>query len=196
MDAQKLGDMNATMNPAEATTRPHLENQASALYQDFLHRAGGSDAWNEQDDTDVTSGWTHRAKNDGNVKHILDRVAHSLPVETVTVKQRGFVGGSDHRLIWTSIALPFVVNGKDAESIPNPLLQRLKLPDKKDPTQAQCFAKLVDEEIAALQLEKLDVTTEEGWNSLYESLTTVLRNSGETTYGLRGAHTKKKKHDP
>lgn len=153
----------------------------------------GSDAWNEQEDTDVMPDWTHRLKSDKKVKHILDRITHSLPAETVSIKQRGFIGGSDHRPIWATVSLSFVVDSKDAQSIPNPLPQWIKLPNKKDPGQAQRFAQTVDEDFDNLALETLHVTTADGWNTLYEAMKVLLRKSGEAVYELRGTYQKRKK---
>lgn len=90
------GDMNATLDPSESSLMHYQENAASAEFRWFLHEIGASDAWNEQDDCEIGKDFTHRLDAPPHTLKILDRVAHSFRPEEVTVRQRGFVSGTDH----------------------------------------------------------------------------------------------------
>ncbi|KAG8780610.1 hypothetical protein FRC16_003087, partial [Serendipita sp. 398] len=185
-----IGDFNITMASQERSSLNLEPSVHRERYTKLLVELKGRDAWEDHTDRSTDLEWTLKSKS-GDARSIIDRAAIStigIVSFTIKVVAAPFVPYTDHRPILFSI-VPCTLGGRIIGSTvkvqqdlyrPTP---RIRIPRKGEHKKYETFGERVFDSIPVQILTKELIKNDEEWSEIYDSLTKVIVEAADETFG-------------
>ncbi|CDO70490.1 hypothetical protein BN946_scf184569.g33 [Trametes cinnabarina] len=187
-----LGDFNATLLSSESVSSTTRDGSNRAAYSAFLSRAHGIDIWLAQNDSDARIHYTCKSSGSIAGQSVIDRAAISRTgiASASCATLSDFIPATDHRPVSVFIALNPPVSLRDATTSLSQSSQRpsypprFLYPKRSEKDRFTRFARLVDEQVAALHLAERPISDDDAFEYRYHSLTHIFRSSGLDAFEL------------